>query len=95
MYIVVLRTTYEHCPLKRLIGNNTPCESCASFFIKLTTLNDGNIDKGLLLAKFVPSNTWPCLPNFFDCCLQEIRGTGSIGHNVNIRIIIRVRPLHY
>ena len=28
---------------------NTPCECCASFFIKLTTLNDEMIDKDLLL----------------------------------------------
>ena len=39
--------------------NNTPYESCTSFFIKLTTLNDGNIDEDLLLTKFVPSNMWP------------------------------------
>ena len=31
-------------------------ESCVSFFIRLITLNDEKIDKGLLLAKFVPSN---------------------------------------
>ena len=61
---VVLCTAYEHCPLEWSTGqlinqNNTPYESCASFFIKLTTLNDGNIDKDLLLTKFVPSNTCP------------------------------------
>ena len=39
--------------------NNTPYESCTSFFIKLTTLNDGNIDKDLLLTKFVPGYTCP------------------------------------
>ena len=37
--------------------NNTPYESCASIFIKLTTLNDGNTDKDLLLTKFVLSST--------------------------------------
>ena len=36
--------------------NNTSYESCTSFFIRLTTLNDGNIDKDLLHTKFVSSN---------------------------------------
>ena len=48
-YNVVLHTAYEHCLLKWLIEKNTPCESCTSSFIKLTTLNDEMIDKDLLL----------------------------------------------
>ena len=56
IYIVVLCTAYEQCPLKWSIETTHLKKSCASFFIRVTTFNDGKIDKDLLLTKFVPSN---------------------------------------
>ena len=53
---VVLCTTYEHCPLRQPIKTTHLKKSCASFFVRLTTLNDARIHKDLLLTKFVPSN---------------------------------------
>ena len=53
----VLCTTYKHCPLKQSIETTHFKKSCASFFIRLTTLNDAKIDKDLLLTKFVSSNS--------------------------------------
>ena len=53
---MVLCTAYEHCLLKQSTETTHLKKNCASFFIRLTTLNDGKIDKDLLLTKFVPSN---------------------------------------
>ena len=54
--------------------NNTSYESCTSFFIRLTTLNDGNIDKDLLHTKFVPSNITAYLTTVMTAVCSEGQG---------------------
>ena len=59
LWYYVTHISTVHSKGQSINQKNTPYESCASLFIKFTTLNDGKIDKDLLLTKFVPNDTWP------------------------------------